>query len=898
MKPEFALDLSHEGIALLQRQPEGTWAEIGKVALDDSDLRRQLRQLRDKAVGIAGKGFTTRLIIPNSQILYRDIAAAGPDDDDRRAQIATALVGATPYDVEDLVFDWQGDGDEVRVAVVARETLDEAESFAIEHRFNPVTFGAESDDGWMPYLGRTAHSFTLFDADMDFREAAPAPVENSPGPEIRNIFVDSPAKPADLPEDVAKTAAKVPSGDKPAAVNSQAPAAAEPQDSAADPSGAKPDDKPAIAAPAFASRRSGAAAAGIADTDSRPIRRMTSRIAIGAAASAGGGAEDEPQAGKPSPPPPPPLPPLPLVGEQRVLPGKASETRKPSAAQNQTVLRNLLPRLKAGVASARQAKPAAASESSPSSRRKLIRKQAKPTPENASAANQPLPTHVPPAPPPLNDNGDDYPINPVFHEAAKSALPLPGPRTIIAALGVLAFLVLFWLLYAFLWNDGSGVSSVAPETLDTTAAERGVRSENRARPRPSDLASLHPAATSGPEADAIETTLPAIRPIRPERRSLFEGTTDPEAGLADTATPLTEPTAEELADIRAAGLSTAELTPPSDEELAEGAPDEAAESDGELNGNTGPSETDLAVLYADSGILQGIIAPPEPSRNEDRDDIYVASVDRPLEANDAIILPDFNLGVQDDPPARKTSPPGPQVTFDLDERGLVKATENGALTPDGVLVMLGRPGLTPPTRPKTEHLLPPDPLQGKRPKSRPDDLKTGEAAIYVQGQLTLSELASRQPNPRPQSGNSSPDGVEQPASKLAILSSRKPGRRPGDFSQTVENYRRTAVSAAVAAAATGDDGEPEHKSAAPALPTRASVAKTATIRNAINLSQLNLIGVYGTPAKRTALLRLPSGRFVKVKPGDRVDGGKIAAIGDSSLSYVKSGRNRVLKVPN
>ena len=30
----------------------------------------------------------------------------------------------------------------------------------------------------------------------------------------------------------------------------------------------------------------------------------------------------------------------------------------------------------------------------------------------------------------------------------------------------------------------------------------------------------------------------------------------------------------------------------------------------------------------------------------------------------------------------------------------------------------------------------------------------------------------------------------------------------------------------------------------------------------------------------------------------KVDGGKIAAIGDSSLSYVKSGRNRVLKVPN
>ncbi|MCA8868736.1 MAG: hypothetical protein KDA67_08810 [Rhodobacteraceae bacterium] len=894
MKPEFALDLSHEGIALLQRQPEGTWAGIGKVALDDPDLRRQLRQLRDKALGIAGKGFTTRLIIPNSQILYRDIPAAGPDDDGRRAQIATALEGVTPYDVEDLVFDWQGDSDVVKVAVVARETLNEAESFAIEHRFNPVSFGAESDSGWMPYLGRTAHSYTLFDADMDLRETQTEPMENSPGPEIRNIFVDSFAKPADPPEDAAKQAPKVPPGDMPAAANDQARDSAEPQDGTADPSGAKPDVKPVTAPLTFSSRRSGSAPTGLADTDERPISRMTSRIVIGAAAAnPTGEPADGLRADRPSPPPPPP-PPLPLVGEKRVLPGKASETRKPPSAQNQAVLRNLLPRLKAGVASARQAKPAAVSESSLGPRRKLIRKQAKPTPENPTAANQPLPTHVPPAPPPLNANGDDYPINPVFHEAAKSAMPLPGPKAIFAALAVLAFLVLLWLLYAFLWNDGSGVSSVAPETLETTAAERGVRSDNRARPRPTDLANLHPASSGGPEADTIEAPLPAIRPVRPERRSLFEGMADPEAGLADTATPLTEPTDQELADIRAAGLSAAELTRPTDEELAEGAPGETAESDGE----TGPSETELAVLYADSGILQGIVAPPEPVSNEDRDDIYVASLDRPLEANDAIILPDFNRGVQDDPPARKTSPPGPLVTFDLDERGLVKATEKGALTPDGVLVMLGRPGMTPPTRPETERLLPPDPLLGKRPKGRPEDLKTGEAAVYVQGQMTLSELASRQPNPRPQSGNSSPDGVEQPVSKLAILSSRKPGQRPGDFSQTVEKFRATAVSAAVAEAVSSDDGEPEDNSAAPAMPTRASVAKTATIKNAINLSQLNLIGVYGTPAERTALLRLPSGRFVKVKPGDRVDGGKIAAIGDSSLSYVKSGRNRVLKVPN
>ena len=84
----------------------------------------------------------------------------------------------------------------------------------------------------------------------------------------------------------------------------------------------------------------------------------------------------------------------------------------------------------------------------------------------------------------------------------------------------------------------------------------------------------------------------------------------------------------------------------------------------------------------------------------------------------------------------------------------------------------------------------------------------------------------------------------------------------------------------------------------PALPTRANVAKQATIKNAINLGELNVIGVYGSPSTRRALLRLPSGRFVRVKPGDRVDGGQVAAIDVNSISYVKGGRNRVLKIPD
>jgi len=84
----------------------------------------------------------------------------------------------------------------------------------------------------------------------------------------------------------------------------------------------------------------------------------------------------------------------------------------------------------------------------------------------------------------------------------------------------------------------------------------------------------------------------------------------------------------------------------------------------------------------------------------------------------------------------------------------------------------------------------------------------------------------------------------------------------------------------------------------PRIPSSASVSRQATVRNAINLRDVNLIGVYGTPSNRRALVRLPSGRYKKVQVGDRIDGGRIVAIGDSELRYQKGGRNLTLTVPS
>ena len=84
----------------------------------------------------------------------------------------------------------------------------------------------------------------------------------------------------------------------------------------------------------------------------------------------------------------------------------------------------------------------------------------------------------------------------------------------------------------------------------------------------------------------------------------------------------------------------------------------------------------------------------------------------------------------------------------------------------------------------------------------------------------------------------------------------------------------------------------------PIAPTAASVARQATVRNAIDLSQLNLIGVYGQPSDRMALVRLSNGRYQKVKVGDRIEGGRILAIGENSLRYQKDGRNQTLSMPS
>ncbi len=211
MKPAFALSLDQNGITLLHRTSQG-FSVVGTADPEAADLGDRLGMLRATALGLAPQGLTTKIIVPESQILYIDAPAPGPDRGTRRAQIARALEGRTPYPVSDLVYDWSGTGAVVQVAVVARVTLDEAEAFAENYRFAPVSFVAvppEGRFGGEPYFGTTARAGDhlpageRLDRDQDPVRLLAASITAGAIAEVADVPPQDDTASADAPEDVA-----------------------------------------------------------------------------------------------------------------------------------------------------------------------------------------------------------------------------------------------------------------------------------------------------------------------------------------------------------------------------------------------------------------------------------------------------------------------------------------------------------------------------------------------------------------------------------------------------------------------------------------------------------------------------------------------------------------------
>ncbi|MCT4611475.1 MAG: hypothetical protein N4A70_19975 [Pelagimonas sp.] len=316
---------------------------------------------------------------------------------------------------------------------------------------------------------------------------------------------------------------------------------------------------------------------------------------------------------------------------------------------------------------------------------------------------------------------------------------------------------------------------------------------------------------------------------------------------------------------------------------------------------------EAAATYAATGIWQRAPNPPLPIRPEAIEDPYIASIDPTVQQHDAVALPNVSRVIRDPRPEDPGLPPRADQTFDFDDRGLVRATPEGAITPDGLRVFTGRPPIVPPLRgvietpaPESSAEAPPpqateNALALFRPESRPSDLiEQRERASH--GGISLSELAQLRPSMRPKTvqETAAEETPDAPATAQAVQNSLAPVTRPRNIAAIVkraEKQRAEAEPAPVRTAAVAP------RTVQPSGSIAGAVARNATVKNAINLSKVSLIGVYGTPSNRRALVRLPSGKYQKVKAGDRLDGGRVQRIDEGALRYSKGGRNITLKMP-
>lgn len=901
MKPDFALSLSFDGIDLLQRAAGG-WRSVGTVPPSEPDLTKALSDLRERGEALGDGPMRCKIVVPNDQVRYLTVETGPFSGDARLEMVRSALDGATPYALDDLAFDISADESETHVAAVAKETLAEAEAFAVDHGFNPVSFVAAPEDSPFlgePFFGPTAHAATLDDAgEVEPDGIAVVVIGPAEGP-TPSAEVDNAIGGFTSQRQAAHT---LESGKMPGEPPGDAP----------------PDTAPAVPQPIEGVRRDEPAPDPLrpAPSAKRGARTDEETVAPPSAASVTSPslefADTEPSA--------------PKAGFRsrrstplRIEPGESSDAA-PASAPTAFVPADPIPDTRP--------EPGAA-----------------PAPDMSARPLNPEP--IPVAEDDLNaalsaSNGfaggevvtteEEATRLTVF--GAREPTTIGGkPRHLglILTAALLLFLAAVALWATLFLEDGiAGLFRSTPETPPVVAVAGTPTIGGAARAPSGDLSS------DGLPAQSASLGTPTDEPQ--ERQTGEQATSPapdvmaslPDATVAAEDPPVTgvptqpEETAEtapasKLTDTDAAVLDALGQLPTDGDAEEPDLPDAVAQGD--------PADpVREEARYAATGIWQTPPVVPETPAIIGLDDLYVASIDRTDLFQDAVALPETPATNPDRLPATVSLPAAAGTSFDLDETGLVEATPDGTLNPDGVIVRLGRPPVVPPPTPDRPEAQPTEAgpsleaLASARPRARPVDL----AETFERGQLgglTRDELAELRPRARPLTAKQEAERDETPTAQ-AVVVSRIPLNRPRGFETIVQKSRRenpatqTAAATPAPAATTSSTSAPASTSSGanessrgsqvasvaprtvkPKIPSSASVARQATLNNAINLRQVNLIGVYGTPSNRRALVRLPSGRYKKVKVGDSVDGGRVVAIGDSELRYQKGGRNLTLKIP-
>ncbi|WP_430464397.1 hypothetical protein [Tabrizicola sp.] len=1102
MKPAFALDFRNDAIALLHRA-SGGWHQVGRVTLDDPDLPDALSYLRATALGLSPRGLTTKLILPDDQLLVTTIDAPGPDEASRLAQIRAALEGRTPYAVEDLVFDWEEVAGEVRVAVVARVTLDEAESFAAEHRFNPVSFAAAPAHGYSAeaWFGPSSMAATLVPPDETVERETTRTVIVERGPVADETATTAPEADPDDAHTTETPSAPVAAEEVEAeevAAEAEEAELATPQPQTPTPT---PEPSPPIAADLFSAAEHPAPEAqdhadradpaplaaepmepaptrqtpifGLADDEPPPSQAFRSQNGLAAPAEVSEEVSAELDQAKADDLPAewPPLAeldgPRSELADTKAPNTKTSDGEAPpdeatqSGALQDEAHQDEAPHDEAPMAvdveqdddiantDPENTPPAADGQSDAASAKALLpglgfasrRSPAEPgqSGKSASGAARPIvdrPTAARPlvaAPPPKVERPSLKPSSLKAPSLKAPSLKAPSLKT------------------PSLNRTGLTPSSAARPSAPKE--DKGLRGLGafvtapglpglRKKPAEAAPAKTNPAAPSAepvaPPPQSLGNSLGARpMPMRGKPRHLgliltallllalaivaawstslaFRSGDEAETQFAAETTvedgeSLPAIDDEMLADgqdpdlLSDEELAAALPTPDAQPEAQPDAPiDAVAEPDSEATAQITPEATPEP---ASAGVQTPGAVAANPGATAG-DEIFLGTSDSAPVTPDPLELAGVAATADPLPPAQAPPPPFGTV-YQFDANGLILPTPEGIVTPEGVLLVAGKPPRLPQARPST--LAPAEPpsepeaasepadqttadsqdsavfadpaLAGFRPKSRPEGLTPPAAPATEPGSdpaslaptgtegtddATLSPdaaplpaaesgLASLRPRARPQTVLAVGESARAAAaaaslaaqaeaaqteaalaeaetnlaslaptantSPLAVSISRKPQPRPRDLSRAVE----AAVAAAIRAPEPKPEPEPEELAAAEPPPKKSqsrprdedasiyeepeveesaprgtasgSVAKQATFRNALAMDKTALIGVYGTPSQRYAMIRTTNGRYKKVKVGDKVDGGRIQAITASEVRYQKGSRLVTLKMP-
>ncbi|MEY8098200.1 hypothetical protein AB9F29_12355 [Falsihalocynthiibacter sp. S25ZX9] len=987
MKPSFALNLSHEGIRLFSRATGG-WRLVGETDLDTPDLAETLAYLRNKATKLSGSGLSSKLILPNSQILFTSLTAQGPDDASREAQIREALRDLTPYDPSELVFDWRVAGDMVNVAAVAKETLQEAEAFAVEHRFNPVSFVGDTTDANFegePFFGATAFSSAFLDQEDAVEKDFEAFVILDKMPNGKNKIFSGKLQKSVLLTPAAEDKVK-PTEELMSEIPTEISAPEVTQQTVAEdtvPSDDIPVVEPEISDPEASkedkissSKRRLSIALGTqpeSEEEASIITQVDPQLDTSEATESDEGPSDDlefqneeapdttsvpdleaffssidakkPVLNQQTPPIPAHLskvkgtssvPPSIAVSRKaltaersdtggagefvhrpvaapKIPDGIAARLKNNGAKQSEKPASKSLTQTARGLTSWRRKSQSEDTQTPPfASTREPTDIEASETRQKPSDAvlspdlvvvtkSEPLPLLAPIIPTPVvSESASSDPI-PSFEERLAHAhvtsadMELPDSEHLSASLGHEAQLA----------RDNDFKPAAVQPPLDVTVfGARKNKASSSKTPRFLGLFLLLTLLL----VMGIAVLWSVMGPIKDARINI-----DSDVGTFTEFNAQAQTSAQEAAlpedSVFAAFNAEAEIEAEADNfDLELEIPSDQTLSIVEPTRPALLTVAEAEKTYNDSGIWQRSPDLKPAPEIEDTDHLYVPSLDPEVDLSDPVALPTADALPDDSPIPQQPSPAPAGSTFALGDNGLVVPSADGTINPDGILVFSGPPPKRAAPRPDTGDVpqttdLAQTEIGNKRPLARPENL-ADLREIALLGGRTREQLARLRPAPRPVSeqiaAQTSPEGValSTTATEFAVSTSRIPKTRPNNFAALVEKARanpknvaeKETVVAAVAA-------KPSAAATGPKIPTRASVAKEATQKNMISLRKIALIGVYGTPSKRSALVRMGNGKIIEVSVGDRVDGGKVAAIGADEIRYVKGGRNISLKMP-